>query len=64
MAYVTVDDTAKAIVTMGQGTVLVKLDIKSASRIVPVHPGEHPLLGIMWKKTLPVDALMQEHTRM
>ena len=28
---------------------MVKLDIKEAYRIVPIHPQDQPLLGIMWE---------------
>ena len=38
LSYMTVDDATRAIVTMGQGALLSKVDIKSAYRIVPLHP--------------------------
>ena len=32
----------------GRGTQLAKMDIKSAYRIVPVHPGDRYLLAVQW----------------
>ena len=44
-----------------QESFMVKLDIKEAYRIVPIHPQDQPLIGVMWEdsesvyinKTLP-----------
>ncbi len=36
----------------GTGTYLVKFDIESAYRMVPVHPINMPLLGIKWKENI------------
>ena len=58
LSYMTVDDAARAIITMGQGALLAKVDIKSAYRIIPVHPDDHPLLGMMWKGALYVDSAL------
>ena len=33
---------------LGQGTQLVKIDLKDAYRIVPVHSDDYHLLGITW----------------
>ena len=57
-SYITVDDAVKAIAAMGQGAVLAKVDISSACRIVPVHPDDHTLLGMMWKRALYVDSAL------
>ena len=40
VSYDTVDDAIKAIKKVGQGCFLVKLDIESAFKIVPVHPSD------------------------
>ena len=34
---------------------LAKLDIKSAYRIVPVHPEDRPLLAICWRNRIFID---------
>ena len=43
------DDVSQWLASMGQGTILAKMYIDSAYRIVPVHSGDGPLLGMMWK---------------
>ena len=41
------------ILRLGTGTQLVKLDMKDAYCIVPLHPQDHHLLEISWERTLP-----------
>ena len=48
LQYASVDDAVKIIQKLGVGTQLVKLDIKDAYRIVPIHPADYHLLGINW----------------
>ena len=55
MTYMRVDDVADAILKIGQGAEMAKIDIQSAYRIVPVHPGDRWLLGMMWQGKLYVD---------
>ena len=40
------------------GSTLAKLDIKSAYRNIPVHPGDRHLLGMRWQDRLFVDACL------
>ena len=47
--YASVDQAVSLILRLGQCTMLVKLDLKDAYRIVPVHPHDHPLLGVTWE---------------
>ena len=47
--YASVDDAVDIIKKLGRGTQLVKLDVKDAYRIVPVHPSDYHLLGIRWR---------------
>ena len=56
--YTSVDMASQIISQLGAGTQLAKLDLKDAYRIVPVHPGDRPLLGMQWKKTLYVDVVL------
>ena len=57
--YASVADAARRVVECGQGALLAKLDLKSAYRMVPVHPDDSPLLGITWKGSTYIDkALM------
>ena len=39
----------------GRGSTLAKTDIKSAFRIIPVHPSNYQLLGFKWKGNWYVD---------
>ena len=43
---------------MGPGTLLAKIDIKSAYRIIPVHPADRHLLGMSWKGGIYVDTAL------
>ena len=40
---------------MGRGALLGKMDIKSAYRIIPVHPENQLLLGIRWQGEVYID---------
>ena len=41
VSYQSIDDAVSAIKWMGQGCYMAKTDIKSAFRLVPVHPSDH-----------------------
>ena len=58
LSYITVDDAVRAIVAMGEGAMLAKVDIKSAYRIIPVHPEDRSLLGMRWREALYVDSAL------
>ena len=58
LSYITVDDAVRAIVSTGEGAMLAKVDIKSAYRIIPVHPEDRPLLGMRWREALYVDSAL------
>ena len=44
--YARVSDAIKLIKRAGPGCYLAKTDIKSAFRIIPIHPNDYPLLGM------------------
>ena len=46
LSYIGMEDVAREILSLGKGTLLAKIDVKSAYRIVPVHPDDRPLLGM------------------
>ena len=46
--YASISDAISVIKTFGAGCFMAKTDIKSAFRIIPVHPKDHPLLGMKW----------------
>ena len=58
LSYTSVDDAVKCIVGLGSGALLAKIDIESAYRLVPVHPDDRPLLGMIWKGQLYVDGAL------
>ena len=58
MSYVTVEDAAKIVTCLGRRTQLAKVDIKSAYRIIPVHPEDRLLLGMQWENKLYIDAAL------
>ena len=47
LKYVTIDDAIKEIIQLSRGAFLAKIDIKSAFRLLPVHPADRNMLG-MW----------------
>ena len=44
--YASVSDAITAIKAIGEGCFLAKTDIKSAFRIIPIHPADYSLLGM------------------
>ena len=45
LTYASVDNAVSIIQHLGQGTQLVKMDLKDAYCIIPVHPQDHHLRG-------------------
>lgn len=58
LRYLSVDDIASTILSLGKGALLAKMDIQSAYRMVPVHPDDHHLLGMQWEGQLFVDTVL------
>ena len=58
LSYTRIDDAARRIVQLGPGTLLAKLDLQSAYRIVPVHADDRPLLGVRWGNDVFLDAAL------
>ena len=55
LSYISLDEVAKIVAGIGQGALLGKMDIKSAYRIVPVHPEDQFLLGMKWQGEVYLD---------
>ena len=55
LSYVTIDDAILNILQSGKNTMLAKIDIKSAFRLLPVHPTDRHLLGIKWRDNAYID---------
>ena len=49
LKYITVYDAMDAVMNLGRNSLMAKLDVKSAFRLCPVHPADHPLLGMKWE---------------
>ena len=58
MAYVTIDDAVRQLVSVGKGALMAKIDIKSAFRLVPVHPADRHLLGMEWNGQRYIDTCL------
>ena len=48
LSYVTINYAIQGILAYGRGTLLAKVDIRSAYRTVPVHLGDWWLMGMLW----------------
>jgi len=55
LTYVTIDDAILSILQSGRNTMLAKLDVKSAFRLLPVHPADRHLLGMKWRGNVYID---------
>ena len=43
---------------MGRGTLLAKLNVQAAYRLIPVHPEDRPLLGVRWGDSCYIDGML------
>ena len=55
LEYLRLDEVTARIAKSGRGTMLAKMDVASAYRMVPVHPEDRPLLAIQWAGQLYYD---------
>ena len=55
LQYASTDNAVDIIMHLDCGIGLVKIDLSSAYRIVPVHPNDQPLLSIYWQGNIYVD---------
>ena len=55
LEYLRLDEVTNRLVKSGRGTMLAKMDVASAYRMVPVHPEDRPLLAIQWTGQLYFD---------
>jgi len=56
--YASVDDAIKMIKKIGPGCTLAKTDVRSAFRIIPVHPQDYHLLGMQENGKYDVDCCL------
>ena len=55
LQYVRVDDAIHILQSLGPGSFMAKTDLKSAFRLIPIHPDDWHLLGIHWQDQYYVD---------
>lgn len=58
LSYVSIDSVAVVVASLGAGSLLAKIGIESAYRLVPVHPDDRLLLGIEWEGQIYCDAML------
>ena len=58
MVYITIDDAIKKINDLGPGSLLAKIDIQGAFRLIPVHPVDRHLLAMEWNGKVLVDTCL------
>ena len=56
--YESFDDAINYSLTQGPGAMLMKCDIRSAYRLIPVRPSDRHLLGIQWEKAYYFDKML------
>lgn len=59
MHYASVLDATAMVIQLGPGSMLEKIDLHHAYRILPVHADDHPMLGIQWGADTYVDTALQ-----
>ncbi len=58
MKYASIDDAARIVHALGRGSLMAKIDIAHAYRIVPISPLDHHLLGMAWGDSLFIDTAL------
>ena len=58
LSYITIDNAIQKILELGPNTLLAKIDIKNAFRLLPVHPADRHLLGMEWNKRVYIDTCL------
>ena len=58
LSYITVEQVAEVVAQLGAGTLLIKVDIESAYRLVPVHPHDRPLQAMSWQGQIYIDPML------
>ena len=55
LSYITVDDAISTIIKYVPNTLLAKVNIKNAFRLISVHPGDRHLLAMQWNNQVYID---------
>ena len=48
LSYVSVTDAAQGVLEQGRGALMVKVDVRSAYRNIPIHPEDRWMMGMLW----------------
>lgn len=63
LLYISVDDTIDHILHMGPNTLLAKVDIKNAFRLLPVHSADRHFLAMEWENRIYFDICLSFRLR-
>ena len=58
LQYARVEEVVRELLELGPGAQMAKMDIRSAYRMVPVHPQDRFLLGMQWEGQVYVDTAL------
>ena len=58
LSYITVEEVARKAMSLGPGSLMAKIDIRSAYRLIPIHPADRYFLGMIWDDMLYVDGML------
>jgi len=58
LSYMSVDHVAEVVERLGKGSLLAKMDIEAAYRLVPVHPQDQVLQAVKWEGNIYVDTCL------
>ena len=53
--YCGLDEAVRIVLNLGRGARMSKVDLKSAYRVIPIHPDDTPLLGVKWNSSVLLD---------
>ena len=58
LVYPSIDHATAILTCLGPGTLMAKMDLKSAFRQIPVHPADWHLLGLTWRDQVYFDKVL------
>lgn len=59
LSYVYLVDVVTAVaMQLGWGSLLAKIDVKSAYHLIPIHPSDTSFLGMQWNESLYIDCML------
>ena len=56
--YASFDEAVRMLTALGPGALMAKVDLKSAFRMIPVHPEDWELLGMHWRDHFYIDTCL------